>query len=110
MPEKLNPFYNLLKAEVAIILTSDLRETFDSVNKVLSDASELALRQPIPGKQLLLMMDGSIRSAGYALKIEDNPVKKTVKPENVRTRGVWLKNFLPRKTQNVHILKKLLAI
>ena len=48
MAEKLNPFYKLLKAEVPINITSELKETFDSVNKVLSDACELALKQPIP--------------------------------------------------------------
>ena len=55
-----------------INITSELKETFDSVNKALSDACELALKQPIPGKQLVLMTDASFRSAGYALMIEDN--------------------------------------
>ena len=48
MAEKLNPFYKLLKAEVPINITSELKETFDSVNKALSDACQLALKQPIP--------------------------------------------------------------
>ena len=73
MAEKLNPFYKLLKAEVPIIITSELKETFDSVNKALGDACELALKQLIPGKQILLMTNASFRSAGYALMIEDNP-------------------------------------
>ena len=64
MAEKPNPFYNLLKTEVPIKITSELKETFDSVNKALSDACELALKQPIPGKQLVLMTDASFRSAG----------------------------------------------
>ena len=76
MAEKLNPFYKLLKAEVPIHITLELKESFDSVNKALSDASQLALRQPIPGKQLVLMTDASFRSAGYALMIEDNPDQK----------------------------------
>ena len=50
MAEKLNPFYKLLKTEVPINITSDLKETFDSVNTALSNACELALKQPIPGK------------------------------------------------------------
>ena len=49
MAEKLNPFYKLLKAEIPINITSELKETFVSVNKALSDACELALKQPIPG-------------------------------------------------------------
>ena len=76
MAEKLNPFYKLLKTEVPINITSELKETFDSVNKALSDACDLALKQPIPGKQLVLMTDASFRSAGYALMMEDNPDQK----------------------------------
>ena len=72
MPEKLNPHYKLLKAEVPIKITSDLKETFDSVNKALNDACLLALKQPICGKQLVLMTDASYRSAGYAFVFEDN--------------------------------------
>ena len=76
MAEKLNPFYKLLKAEVPINITSELKDNFDSVNEALSDACELALKQHIPGKQLVLMTDASCRSAGYALMIEDNPHQK----------------------------------
>ena len=76
MAEKLNPFYKLLKTELPINITSELKETFDSINKALSDACELALKQPIPGKQLVLMTDDSFRSAGYALMIQDNPDQK----------------------------------
>ena len=76
MAEKLNPFYKLLKTEVPINITSELKEIFDEVNGALSDACELALKQPIPGKQLILMTYASFRSAGYALMIEDNPHQK----------------------------------
>ena len=47
MAEKPNPFYKVLKTEVPINITSQLKETFDSVNKAISDACELALKQPI---------------------------------------------------------------
>ena len=73
MAEKLNPFYKLLRTEAPINITSELKETFDSVNKSLSDACQLVLKQPIPGKQLVLMTDASFRSAGM---IEDNPDQK----------------------------------
>ena len=76
MAEKLNPFYKLLKTEVPINITSELKETFDSVNKTLSDACEVALKQPIPGKQIVLVTDASFRSAIYALMIEDYPDQK----------------------------------
>ena len=76
LAEKFNPFYKLLKTEVSINITSELKETFDSVNKALSDACELALEQPIPGKQLVLLTDASFRCAGDALMIEDNSDQK----------------------------------
>ena len=76
MAEKLSPFYKLLKAEVPINITSELKETFDSVNKALGDACKLALKQPIPGKQLVWMTDANFRSAGYVFMIEDNPDPK----------------------------------
>ena len=76
MAEKLHPFYKLLETEVPINFTSEFKEIIDSVNKALSDACELALKQPIPGKQLVLMTDASSRSAGYALMIGDNPNQK----------------------------------
>ena len=57
-------------------ITSELKETFDSVKKALSDYCELALKQPIPGNQLVLTTDASFRSAGYALMIEDTPDQK----------------------------------
>ena len=64
MLEALNPFYKLLKAELPINIKSGLKETFDSVDNALKDACQLALKQPIPGKQLVLMTDVSFRSAG----------------------------------------------
>ena len=76
MAEKPNAFYKLLKTEVPINITSELKETFDSVNKALSDACDLAMKQPIPGKQLVLTTDASFRSAGFALIIEENPDQK----------------------------------
>ena len=76
MAEKPNPFYKLLKTEVPINITSELKEMFDSINKSLSNAGELALKQPIPRKQLVLMTDASFESAGYAFRIEDNPDQK----------------------------------
>ena len=76
MAEKLSPLHKLLKVEGSINVTSELKETFHSVNRALSDACELALKQPFPGRQLVLMTDASFRSAGYALMIEDNPDQK----------------------------------
>ena len=89
MAEKLIPFYKLLKTEVPIKVKSVLKETIDSVTKALGDACQLALKQPIPGKKLVLVTDATLRSTRYALVIEDNPVqKKTVKAENLRPQKI----------------------
>ena len=100
MAEKLNPFYKLLKTEVAINIMSEVKETFDSVNKALSDACELALKEPIPGKQLVLMTDTSFRSAGYALVIEKNPDQKIQSKR--KTYAPW---HLAQKFSPLHYLK-----
>ena len=37
---------------------------------------ELALKQPLPNKQIALMTDASFSAAGYAVLIEDDPMEK----------------------------------
>ena len=111
MAEKPNPFYRLLKSEVPINITSELKETFDTVNNALSDACELALKQPIPGKQLVLMTDASFRSASYALIIEDNPEQK-IQPKRKTYAPVALgsKTFSPGQLKMSIYSKDFLAI
>ena len=111
MAEKLNPFYKLLKTEVPIIITSELKETFDAVNKALSDACELAMKQPIPGKQLVLMLDTSFKSAGYALMIEDIPDQKIQsKRKTYAPVAFGSKIFSPAQLKMSIYLKGFLAI
>ena len=76
MVEKPNPFYKMHKTEVPINNTSEMKETFESISKDLSDACELELIQPIARKQLVLMTDASFRRAGYALMIADHSDQK----------------------------------
>ena len=45
MAEKLSPFHIMLRTEVPINITSELKINFDSANKELADACELALKQ-----------------------------------------------------------------
>ena len=111
MAEKLNPFYNFLKAEIPINITSELKETFDSVNKALSDACQLALKQPIPGKQLVLMKDASCRSASYALMIEDKPDQKIQsKRKTYAPVAIGSKIFSPAQRKMSIYSKEFLAI
>ena len=111
LAEKLNPFYKLLKTEVPINITSELKETFDSVNKALSDACDLGLKQPLPGKQLVLMTDASFRSAGYALMIEDNPNQKIQsKRKTYAPVAFGSNNFSPAQLKMSIYSKEFLAI
>ena len=111
MTEKPNPFYKMLKTEVPINLTSDLIETFKSVNKALIDACQLALKQSIPGKELDLMTDASFRSAGYALMIEDNPDQKIQsKRKTYAPVAFGSKIFSPAQLKMSNSSKEFLAI
>ena len=110
MAEKLHPFYKLLKTEVSINITSELKETFDSVNKALSDACDLALKQPIPGEQLVLMTDASFRRVGYALMIEDYPNQEQSKRKTYAPVAFGSKFFSPAQLKMSIYSKEFLAI
>ena len=100
-----------MKAEVPINITSELKETFDSLNKALSDACGLALKQPIPRKQLFLRTDASFRGAGYALMIEDNPDQKIQSKKKTYASVVFgSKIFSPAQLRMSIYSKEFLAI
>ena len=73
------PFFQLLKttdAKAKIPITPDIMKEFREINEALDRCCQLALRQPLPGKQLVLMTDASFQAAGYAVLIEDDPNQK----------------------------------
>ena len=79
LAEQLTPFFQLLKttdAKTKITLTPDIMKEFRGINETLDRCCQLALRQPLPGKQLVLMTDASFQAAGYAVLIEDDPNQK----------------------------------
>ena len=111
MAEKLNLFYKLLKTEVPINITSELKEIFDSVKKTLIDAFELALKQSIPGRHFVLRTDASFRSDGYALMIEDNPDQKVQsKRKTYAPVAFGLKSFSPAQLKVFIYSQDFLAI
>ena len=111
MAEKNNPFHKLLKTEVPINITSELKETFLSVNKALSNACELALKQPIPSKQLVLMTDTSFTSVGCALVTEDNPDHKIQSKRKTYTPVAFGSNFFsPAQLRTSIYSKEVLAV
>ena len=76
LSEKLTPFFKLLKNDAKVMVTPELLEQFTEINKALDRCCELALKQPLPNKQIALMTDASFSSAGYAVLIEDDPMEK----------------------------------
>ena len=95
MTETLNLFPKSLKQEVPINITSELKERFDSVIKALGDACELSLKQPIPGKQLVLITDVSFRRAEYAPMFEDKPDQKTESKGKTYAPAAFGSKFFP---------------
>ena len=81
LAERLTPFFQLLKTtdtKTKIPITPDVIKEFREINEALDRCCQLALRQPLRGKQLLLMTDASFQAAGYAVLLEDDPNQKYI--------------------------------
>ena len=79
LAERLTPLFQLLRttdARAKIPITPDIMKQFREIKETLDRCCQLALRQPLPGKQLVLMTDASFQAAGYAVLIEDDPNQK----------------------------------
>ena len=79
LAERLTPFFQLLKttdAKTKIPITFDIMKEFREINEALDRCCQLALRQPLPGKQLVLMTDASFQAPGYAVLLEDDANQK----------------------------------
>ena len=73
--------YDFLKADAKITVSEELVDNFKETNASLVEACRLALRQPVAGKQYVLMTNASYRAAGYALKLEVNNERKSCQNE-----------------------------
>ena len=76
MSEKLLGYYELLKVDKQIKNTEELLDNYKAINAALAEACGLALKQPIAGRQYVLVTDASFRASGYALMIGDENAKK----------------------------------
>ena len=79
LAKRLTPFFQLLKTtdtKTKIPITPDIIKEFGEINEAVDRCFQLALRQPLPGKELVLMTDASFQAAGYAVLIEENPNQK----------------------------------
>ena len=77
--ERLIPYFQILKttdAKAKIPISPDILKEFREINEALDRCCQLPVRQPLPGKQLVLMTDASLQAASYAVSIEDDPNQK----------------------------------
>ena len=92
-------------------MTTELVEQFNEINRDLDRCSQLALKQPLPNKQLVLMADASFTAAGYVILTEDDPnqqftsVKKSYAPI-----AYGSKPFTPSQLKTPIYAKQFLAI
>ena len=54
-------------------MTTELVQQFNEINRDFDKCSQLALKQPLSNKQIVLMADASFTAAGYAILTEDDP-------------------------------------
>ena len=66
----------MLKSDEKILVSKELVQQFEEINKTLNKCCDLALQQPIPNKQIALMTDANFGAAGYAVLIENDPNQK----------------------------------
>ena len=79
LAERRTPFIQLLKtadAKTEIPVTPVIMKEFREINEAIDRCCQPALRQPLPGEQLVLMTDANFQAAGYAVLIEDDPKQK----------------------------------
>ena len=107
--EKLAPFFQLLKKDEKVLVTTELIQQFNEINRDLDKCSQLALKQPLPNKQLVLMTDASFTAAGYAILTEDDEREIFICQKIIRSNCIWLKTFYAMATQNVHIRQGILS-
>ena len=111
LTEKLVPFFQLLKKDEKVLVTSELIEQFNEINRDLDRCSQLALRQPLPNRQLVLVTDASFTAAGYAILTEDDPNQKfTSVKKSYAPIAYGSKTFIPSQLKMSIYAKEFLAI
>ena len=107
LSEKLLGFYELLKADKQIKVTEELLDYYKAINAALAEACGLALKQPITGRQNVLMTDASFRASGYALMIEGENDKKLNSKKNFYACSIWIKSIFTSTTEDVNLLQRI---
>ena len=111
LSERLAPFYKLLKSDEKVLVSKELLQQFEEINKALDKCCDLALQQPIPNKQIALKTDASFDAEGYAVLIEDDPSQKfTSLRKSYAPLAYGSKTFTPAQIKMSIYAKEFLAI
>ena len=111
LSERLTPFFKLLKETSKFYVPTNLVEDFTNLNKLLGNSCQLALKQPLKDKQLIVMSDASFTAAGYAIMIEDDPNQKLQsKRKTYAPIAFGSKTFNPTQTKMSIYAKEFLPI
>ena len=62
LSERVALFYKMLKSDEKVLVSKELVQQFEEINRALDKCCDLALQQPIPNKQIALMTDASFGS------------------------------------------------
>ena len=101
----------MLKSDEKVLVSKELVQQIEEINKALDKCCDLAPQQPILNKQIALMTDASFGAAGYAVLIEDDPnqkftsLRKSYAPEAYES-----KTFTPAQIKMSIYAKEFLAI
>ena len=111
LSEQLTPFFKLLKETSKFYVPTNLVEDFTNLNQLLENSCQLALKQPLKDKQLIVMSDASFTAAGYAIMIEDDPNQKLQsKRKTYAPIAFGSKTFNPTQTKMSIYAKEFLSI
>ena len=109
--KKLVLFFQLLRKDGKVLVTTEMVQQFNEINQDLDRCSQLALMQPLPNKQLILMSEASFTAAGYAISTEDDPNQKfTSVKKSFAPIAYGSKTFTPSQLKMSICAKECLAI
>ena len=111
LSERLTPFFKLLKETNKFYISTELTCNFEQLNNLLLQSCQMALKQPLKDKQLIVMSDASFTAAGYAIMFEDDPQQKLQsKRKTYAPIAFGSKTFNPTQLKMSIYAKEFLAI
>ena len=101
----------MLKSDEKVLVSKELVQQFEEINRALDKCCDLALPPPIPNKQIAIMTDASFGAAGYAVLVEDDPSQKvTPISKSYAPVAYGSKTFAPAQMKMSVYAKEFLAI